>query len=187
MTAPVFSFDDGPSEWTLEILDLLAEHHARGFFFVTGSAAEGREDIVYETFRGGHEVGVHGWGHRRLTELTDNEIRWELGDTQSLLESVTGHTPTLFRAPFFAVDERVLAIAGSVGLSHFGADVVPEDWMATDPEALAAKILGRLNPGAVVSLHDGVPPDGGSSHCTDSRAVTVEALRMVLEQLAVKA
>jgi peptidoglycan/xylan/chitin deacetylase (PgdA/CDA1 family) len=37
------TFDDGPSEWTEPILDLLADHDAYATFFVVGSAVEGRE------------------------------------------------------------------------------------------------------------------------------------------------
>ena len=37
------TFDDGPSPWTIEILDLLAEHGARATFFVLGANIAGRE------------------------------------------------------------------------------------------------------------------------------------------------
>jgi peptidoglycan/xylan/chitin deacetylase (PgdA/CDA1 family) len=37
------TFDDGPSEWTPSILDLLAEHDARATFFILGAGIAGAE------------------------------------------------------------------------------------------------------------------------------------------------
>lgn len=177
------TFDDGPSEWTDPILDLLAKHNHRAMFFVTGENADsvdGRARVARE-FADGHVVGVHGWSHRRLTLLTRAEIRAELADTASLLESVTLDKPSLFRPPFFARDDRVVEIAFDLGMHYCGASLTPDDWMAIDAKALAQRVLGGLVDGSIVSLHDGIPPDGGSSSCTDSRAVTVEAVRLILE------
>lgn len=187
MTGPVYTFDDGPSEWTGAILDLLAEYGQQAAFFITGQNVFGRSELVQRAFEDGHIVGNHGWSHKRLTELPDVEIAVEIGATSALLEMLTDSKPSVFRAPYFATDDRVNAIAASYDLTHMGANLVPDDWSATDPEALARTVLAELKPYSVVSLHDGIPPDGGSSTCTDSRAVTVEALRMILETIAVKA
>jgi peptidoglycan/xylan/chitin deacetylase (PgdA/CDA1 family) len=184
---PPFTFDDGPSEWTPLILDLLAEHEARAIFFVTGARVCGRFETVARAAMEGHTIGNHGYSHRRLTSLADDDVRQELAGVQGMIWSAIGSYPSLFRAPFFDTDERVNGIAAHFGLRHQGATLIPEDWCATDPEALAAVILSELRPGSVVSLHDGVPPDGGSELCTQDRLVTVEALRIVLEALAVRA
>lgn len=188
MTAPfILSFDDGPSEWTPMILDLLAEHQARALFFVTGLHAAQLPEVVIRAHLEGHTVGNHGMTHDRLTNLTDNAIRNELEPTSRLIEQLTGKRPWLFRAPFFGTDERVNAIAASLGMSHVGADVVPDDWATDDSEAVARTVLERLRPGAIVSLHDGIPPDGGSSSCTQSRLPTVEAVRLILQAAPVPA
>lgn len=176
------SFDDGPSsEWTPAILDLLAHHRKRAMFFVTGSYLYGRSAIVERMHSDGHTIGVHGYSHKRLTTLPNREVRLELKVTQDLVQHQVGVRPSLFRAPFFDADERVLAIAADLGLTHVDANLVPEDWMALDPVALAGVVLDELRPGSVVSLHDGVPPDGGSTNCTQDRLVTVDAVRLILE------
>ena len=182
------TFDDGPSQWTPAILDLLAKYGLHAIFFVTGDNVAGHETTLRRAHREGHELGVHGWTHRRLTDpaLTDNTIRLELADTMDVIEEITDFAPTRYRAPYFAHDERVQSIAASLGLTHMGADVIPNDWLATNAEALAAKTLAKLEtkPGGVICFHDGIPPDGGSTHCTDSRQVTVDALWILLEGAA---
>ena len=179
---PLFTFDDGPTEeWTPAILDLLAEHQRRATFFCTGIHVAAHPEIVRRAFLAGHRIGNHGWSHRRLTDLDDGAVRAELVQTQDAIRAATGTRPRVWRAPYFGADQRVLEIADSLSLAHQGASLIPDDWSATDPEALSRVVLGEIRPGSVVSLHDGIPPDGGSSSCTDSRAVTVEATRLILE------
>ena len=175
------TFDDGPSEWTPLILDLLAEHEVKATFFVTGLALIGNGLIVARAYLEGHTIGNHGFSHVRLTELSDVAVRLQLAETSRSLKTVTGERPSLFRAPFFATNGRVGGIAAGLGLTHVGASIIPDDWMSDDSEAIARVVLSELKPGAVVSLHDGIPPDGGSDRCTASRMPTVEAVRMILE------
>lgn len=182
MTGPLFTFDDGPSEWTPKILDLLRHEGApSAIFFVTGHHSTAHQGTLRRIVTDGHQIGNHGWTHRRLTDLTDSEIEMELRATEHAVRKHTGETIRAWRAPYFGRDERVDGMARWLGYyPHQGASLIPDDWCATDPEALAAVILDELQPDSVVSLHDGVPPDGGSERCTQTRDVTVEALRIVL-------
>lgn len=178
------TFDDGPSDWTEPILDLLAEHHAVASFFVVGQQIAGREHLVASMADEGHTVGVHSWSHPRLTEITGTAVRRELGDTAALIADVTGQRPSVYRAPYFATNQWVDQIAGELGLTHVGADVVPDDWCKVDAEEIARIVLSEAGPGKVVCLHDGIPPDGRSESCTQSRQPTVDAVRLILEAIA---
>lgn len=181
-TVSTLTFDDGPSRWTPLILDLLAEHNRQATFFVVGqSILEVPAETIRRIHRDGHQIGNHSWTHPRLTTLPDEEVRVELESTSQLIRLATGEQPALFRAPFFGTDERVDRIAAELGLTHVGATCVPDDWATDDAEAVARVVLSELRPGAVVSLHDGIPPDGGSSACTQSRQPTVDAVRLILE------
>lgn len=178
------TFDDGPSlEWTPQILDLLGEHGKHAMFFLVGHSMlnPGSAKIVRRIHEEGHTIGNHSWTHRRLTDLVDIDVRGELESTSELIALVTGSLPTLYRAPYFDRDDRVDAIAAELRMTHVGATCVPDDWATDDAEAVARVVLSELRPGAVVSLHDGIPPDGGSSACTKSRQPTVEAVRLILE------
>lgn len=177
------TFDDGPSEWTPKILDLLARSNQKATFFAVGQMMlePGAAKTVRRIHVEGHTLANHSWSHRRLTELDDDEVKGELQATSQLIALVTGSAPTLFRAPYFGTDERVNRIAAELGMTHVDATCVPDDWATDDAEAVARVVLSELRPGAVVSLHDGIPPDGGSSGCTQSRQPTVEAVRMILE------
>lgn len=181
---PLFTFDDGPSEWTAAILDLLEQHNRRAIFFCTGMHVDAHSEIVRRAFKEGHRIGNHAWSHRRLSTLTPFEIRSELTDTNAAIYRAIGIRPRVWRAPYFDAGATGEAIGKDLGMRFVGANLIPDDWMATDPEALAAVVLSEIKPGSVVSLHDGIPPDGGSAACTDSREVTTEALRLILEGMA---
>lgn len=58
------TFDDGPSHrLTSAVLDLLAEYGVKATFFLQGRQIEGREEIVKEIFRQGHQIGSHSYDH----------------------------------------------------------------------------------------------------------------------------
>lgn len=185
------TFDDGPDErWTPAILDLLAEYNVKATFFVVGSQIAGREGMVLRADYEGHTVANHSWSHMRLTgpKLTHNVIHRELKDTSAAIEAVTSSWPRVWRAPYYATDARSLAIARSLGLTdHIESDIIPDDWMLDSAEEIAGRVLNEHRPipgSQIVTLHDGIPPDGGSEHCTQSRQPTVDAVRMILEAMA---
>lgn len=174
------TFDDGPSEWTEPILDILAARGERAMFFLVGKAIDGRDATVKRMFEDGHAVGVHSWSHGRLTSMDDDMVRLELGATVNRIYTITDELPTLYRAPYFDHDDRVDRHAGELGLRHVDASIVPDDWSLADPAEIVARVLAAAQPGGVVCLHDGIPPDGGNG--TASRQATVDAVRILLEQ-----
>lgn len=173
------TFDDGPSPWTAPILDLLVEHSARATFFVLGANIAGRESTLRRAVEEGHELGLHGWSHRRLSELSSAEPSDEMLATQAAIERATGVVCHDWRPPYFEADEGVRSALGESGLVEIGCSIAPEDyhWPA---ERTAAYVLERLQPGAIVDLHDGRPSQSGSE---PTRAATVEALGLILREM----
>ena len=160
MTRVALTFDDGPAQWTSDVLDILAAHRAHATFFVIGSLVEDRTDLVCRMVAEGHEVGNHSWSHPRLaSSCDDDQVRDELALTSDLIAALCGVPPTRFRAPQYDVDARVMKIAARLGLRHTHGDVTPPDW---DPRCTArfitAFVLQQARPGTVIGLHDGVPP-----------------------------
>lgn len=177
MNRIALTFDDGPSRWTEPVLDVLAEHGARATFFVIGRFAETHPELVRRIAAEGHEVGNHTWSHPRLArDCDDGQVEAELQRTNDLLTSILGTAPHRFRAPYHDVDERVVAVAAKLGLEQTGASVAIPDWHPTARAPLvAAMVLQRAVPGAVVGLHDGVPPDELDRATRDVTAAAVAA------------
>jgi peptidoglycan/xylan/chitin deacetylase (PgdA/CDA1 family) len=173
------TFDDGPSEWTAPILDVLETHRARGTFFVLGQAIEGREDLLRRAVVRGHELGNHTWSHPHLTSCTDEEIREELARAGEAIGAVTGEQPAFFRPPYFDFDPRVERIAREAG---FGPAVLatctPGDWDPLTAEEIVERTQAHHR--AVVCLHDGRPRASASE---PSRQPTVDAVSRIVPAL----
>jgi peptidoglycan/xylan/chitin deacetylase (PgdA/CDA1 family) len=176
------TFDDGPSEWTGQVLQLLREHDARATFFLIGQRVRERPDDVRRILADGHETGSHTMTHPRLTDIPDDEVRQEIQDGARAVAEVAGERPHLFRAPGFHADERVLAIVAELKLDAVFADVDPQDWR---PGLVSHQIFGRCLLGCredmIVDLHDGYPPPPTSAR--DDCTPTVEALGHLLPTL----
>jgi peptidoglycan/xylan/chitin deacetylase (PgdA/CDA1 family) len=177
------TFDDGPSEWTGPILDLLGAHGAQATFFVVGSVARRHAALLQRIVAEGHELGNHSWSHPALARDCDDEgVREELERTNHALAEIVGTLPRRFRAPHFDVDSRVEAIAATLGLVHTPSDVAPPDWHPRATSAVTATfILQQVWPGAVVNLHDGIPPSEAGTGQT--RQATVDAVATILPRL----
>jgi|GEM_PF-1061773 len=173
------TFDDGPSEWTPQILDLLAEHGASATFFILGAAIAGAERTLERALAEGHELGLHSWSHPHLTQLSDDEIRREMSETQAAIERATSFVARVWRPPYFEADDRVRQALAGGGRIEAGCSIAPEDyhWPA---ERTAAFAIERLRPGAIVDLHDGRPSRSSSAA---ERSATVEALELILEEM----
>jgi peptidoglycan-N-acetylglucosamine deacetylase len=184
MRAPYLTFDDGPSESTGPILDLLAEHGVRAHFFVIGARAQERRDLIERAAADGHLIGNHTWDHAALAQISDDAAVIEnLGRANDVITEILGASPTLFRGPYGSVDARVERLAATLGLTHMGWDVETEDFSAPDAETVIKAVLGA-GVGEIVLLHDGNGdiPDG-----PNGRPRTVEALARALPALRERA
>jgi len=164
------SYDDGPSDYTANIINYLNQQKLNATFFIVGSRAAERPQILQTEYMLGHEISVHTWSHPSLTSLTNAQIVAELGWTKKIIHDVLGVTPNTFRAPYGDLDDRVRAIAKAMGLTPIqwtgsgDNEFDTEDWkipgnLATGPESLAAftKILdlaNNLSTGFIVLEHD---------------------------------
>jgi peptidoglycan/xylan/chitin deacetylase (PgdA/CDA1 family) len=184
--AVALTFDDGPSEWTEQILDALGSHGSAGTFFVRGSALDTRtSQTVLRAYRAGCDVGNHTQNHLSYAKCDDATARAEFVRTHELLAELTGDAPSLTRPPFGHAPERLDEIAGAHGYrATVMWSISPDDWAEPQPSAdrILALVLSELRPGAIVLLHDGSDPERGEL----SRAQTVEAVRRLLPELAAR-
>jgi peptidoglycan/xylan/chitin deacetylase (PgdA/CDA1 family) len=177
------SFDDGPSRWTEEIIDLLAANGARATFFVCGVAIEGREDILRRCAAEGHEVANHTHTHTELLGLDRATIAAELEAASSAIESVLGTRPLHFR-PYFESSGDIESVSRELGLGEpIGADAWTADWDQDPAEEMLAAIASRCRAGSIIDLHDAVPPQDRAP-TPPTRDETVRTVGLLLPWLA---
>ena len=95
-----FTFDDGPSEVTDEILMILDEHDIKATFFVIGPSGDKTEERIYREVSEGHSVGLHTMSHDYKKIYSDAEsFMDDLEYEREWIYSVTGVECRIFRFP----------------------------------------------------------------------------------------
>ncbi|CAG8448389.1 2374_t:CDS:2, partial [Cetraspora pellucida] len=129
------TLDDGPSEYTTDILDFLDAKNIKVTFFVVGSRVYERPDILLRAFNAGHQIAVHTWSHPSLTTQTNEQIVAELEWTAKVIKAVIGVRPKHMRPPFGNYDDRVRDISKQLGYKVVIWDRDTNDWMSDEDES----------------------------------------------------
>jgi peptidoglycan/xylan/chitin deacetylase (PgdA/CDA1 family) len=153
------TIDDGPSDQTLAMLDLLDAHGAKATFFVVGARAAARPELVRAIAARGHTVGNHSETHpaRWFWALPPARMRAEIARTQAILEGITGARPRWFRAVVGMSNPFVAAALHRSGLTRVAWCARGYDAVVADPRKAVALVERQLRPGAIVLMHEGAP------------------------------
>ena len=151
------TIDDGPSDDTAAMLDLLDANGARATFFLVADRAAARPDAVRGIVRRGHTVGNHSAAHPSawFWALPPARMRAEIDGGQAILGELAGAPPRWFRAVVGMANPFVHAPLRRHGLARVGWSARGFDAVAADPAAVVARIERGLEPGAIVLLHEG--------------------------------
>lgn len=166
------TFDDGPGDETVEILDVLSEYDAKAVFFALGQELAQRTSLGRRIVAEGHALASHTWGHENLTGLDASGREAELAQTAKLLDQV-GSDSTCVRPPYGATDDEVADDLRARGMPQVLWNIDTEDWTRPGVATITERLLAAES-GDVILLHD-----GGSD-----RTQTVAALRRALPKLA---
>jgi len=149
------TFDDGPSEHTIGILDALEEHGGRATFFVLGNRVERNADIIIRASELGSEILGHSWDHTSFTRTNIDNVRSQILDTSEAIEYVLGFpTPPMFRAPYGALNSNVRRLSRELGYSIINWTLDTEDWRHHDVNFIYNRIMNNVIDGTIVLLHD---------------------------------
>ena len=167
------TFDDGPhprhTEMLLEILD---RERAKAAFFLQGREVEKYPALVQAIHAAGHELGNHGYSHRRASELGAVAYIKEVQRTQSLLEDTIGApVAPLFRPPYGTMSVRTLIslVRSGFRIVHWSVD--SGDSFMHDADELAGLIERMpIRAGDILLFHE-------------DQAHTVKAMPAILRAL----
>lgn len=148
------TFDDGPSESTPALLDLLAKFGVRATFFMCGSNAERLPEVAKAVAAAGHEIGNHSDTHPRFNFHSEAFMYRELAAAQRKIVDATGVTPKLFRAPYGVRWFGLGAAQKRLNLLGVMWTILGRDWRWPAPK-ISALLTGSARGGDIICLHDG--------------------------------
>ena len=178
--AVALTFDDGPSQDTEAILDLLAERGLKATFFMIGRAVERLPRVARRVAAQGHEIGNHSYSHPIYLFRTSRETARQLELTQAVIGRATGMRPRFARPPCGVRTRAYFRAARRLGLRTVQWDAAGFDWKRIAPREIAARVLEGARPGSIILLHD------GDSTGREDRRRTVAALPLILDGLAAR-
>ena len=175
--ALALTFDDGPSESTPRIIEILERYRVPATFFQCGANVERLPAVARAVAEAGHPIGNHSYSHPKLYFRARHFIESELRLAQERIEQHTGLRPRWFRAPYgvrwfgLGPAQRRLQLTGVMWT------VIGYDWKLK-ADAIVRRVGGGVSNGAIVCLHDGrelrVRPEIGE---------TVEAVKRLVPLL----
>jgi peptidoglycan/xylan/chitin deacetylase (PgdA/CDA1 family) len=167
------TFDDGPSQYTQAVLDVLAQYHIVATFCVVGDNVATNPQQFRRIVAAGHAVCNHSTHHDALGHAPPGQVRGDIAATDAAIAAAApGATVTYFRAPYGDWGETA-KLAVELHHTPLSWSVDPGDWTRPGPDAIVAAVLRQLTPGGVVLVHDG----GGD------RSQTIAALRLLIPRL----
>jgi len=152
------TFDDGPAPSSTPILlELLARHNLQATFFVVGEKVARYPELIADIIAQGHTVGNHSWSHDYFLMLrSQKRLQEDIHSTQEIFKKL-GIQPLVFRPPVGIIGPRLGKALIREGLITVTYSCRSFDRGNRNIDNLSEKILGKLQPGAIIMLHD-LPP-----------------------------
>ena len=161
------TFDDGPSKYTDEILEILKENDACGTFFVIGNKVEIYKDTMQKMVSYGNEIGNHSYNHKWLTKLKEEDLKEQISKTQDIIQANTGFIPTLIRPTYGSISQK---LKQQLSLDIVMWTVDTSDWKYKSIERIVKEATEKTKDLDIILMHD-----------THKR--TVEALKKIIPTL----
>lgn len=151
------TIDDGPTDDTPALLDLLDRLGVKVTFFIKGKLAEQHPELVRAMLEGGHSAGNHSQTHPSGTFwcLPPARIRAEIERCNRAIAGITGARPRWFRAPVGHKNPFVHPVLAREGMPLIGWTARGFDAVGSDVERIVERLVPQLAPGAILVLHQG--------------------------------
>lgn len=174
------TFDDGPGEYTTEVLDVLRKYNIKATFFVLGELIKIKPHIVKKIVNEGHIIGNHTYSHLNFYQLQKKYnlqkcrqiLLNELSKTENEIKSVLGDE---FKIKFLRMPNGFYKTWMDDIVTQFGYKVVNwtfgYDWHNVGEEELYVRYRDALSPGTIFLFHDG----------GKNRKKTVKVLQQLIE------
>jgi peptidoglycan-N-acetylglucosamine deacetylase len=156
------TFDDGPSEQSLHLIEYLSRWNIPATFFQCGLNVQRHPAIARAIHAAGHQIGNHTYSHARLCPrfsrspnvLSPAQVALEFNLAQEIIKSELGISPTLLRPPYGLRWFGMRSVQKQLQLLSVLWTVIGHDW-EWQSDRIAKLVLCKASPGGIVCLHDG--------------------------------
>lgn len=149
------TFDDGPTNYTPRIVEILEQNQATATFFCIGKQIKEYPEIVAMLHQKGHLIGNHTYNHSPLNGFySAQKIEEEIRLTDQAIQEVIGKSTRLFRPPFGVTNPHIAKALAKTKHQTIGWKIRSLDTVIEEEQKLLQRIISQLEPGAIVLMHD---------------------------------
>lgn len=148
------TFDEGPSAYTQQILDILEEKGVSATFFLQGDAVEENPAAAKAIAEAGHEIGSNAYNDVDLSTLSGEELRSQLTRGFDAIENATGERVNLLRAPYASFSTENWAESMDIVGAVVSWNIDSGDWLLPGAESVQENVVGAARNGNIVLLTD---------------------------------
>ncbi len=164
------TFDDGPSNITEKVLDILEENHIVGSFFLIGQyVTPEKKPTLQRQLALGCEIANHSFTHSDMSKMSPEEIREEIAKTSAVIRELVPVETRFFRPPYISLSD---AMYDNIDMPFIcGTD--SRDWdPASTVQDRINNVLNTVHDGTLVLMHD-----------MKDNQKTLEALPVIIREL----
>jgi len=136
-----------------KILDILKKYNAKATFFVGGCWADDNGETLIRILSDGHEIGSHGYFHKDMKKLTEEQNEIEIVNTEKLVLALTGYKMTLFAPPSGSFSNKTLKVAEKLGYKTIMWSKDTVDWRDKSVETVYNRATKNIQNGDFVLMH----------------------------------
>lgn len=164
------TFDDGPTRYLAQIVQVLIDKQAPAMFFWIGKYTPPSQELVRLMQQSHLQVGTHTVNHQRLSGQSYQVQKKEIEQGMTILSRWIGSKIHYVRPPYGARDHNTDRVAKELGLKTILWSIDPRDWeKGATPEKIIQRVTSQLHPGAVILLHE--------------KPMTLQALPQLIERI----
>jgi peptidoglycan/xylan/chitin deacetylase (PgdA/CDA1 family) len=108
----------GPRVGIDRILDLMDEFNIRASFYVPGYVMETYPEVLTKILDSGHEIGLHGYFHEQVDQLSQEENETVLDRSIEVFRRQTGEVPRGYRSPAWDMTPGLLRLLRERGVAY---------------------------------------------------------------------
>lgn len=145
------TFDDGPSQYTEEIIKILEENEVNATFFILGNKVATYKNTLKQSIENGNELGNHSYNHQWLSRLSTTELEKQINKTQEIIQEELDYTPTLLRPTYGSVNRR---IKKNCDLTITLWTVDTKDWKIKNTSRIVERATTNISDLDIILMHD---------------------------------
>lgn len=141
------------NEYLSQMLATLKRHNISVSFFLEGNWVKKNPDLAKMIVSSGHEVGNHSYSHPDMKQLTAGRARDQIVKTNEIIEAATGEKCIWFAPPSGSYRDETVRVADELNMMTVMWTVDTVDWRKPTPDALIARVMSKIDNGAMVLMH----------------------------------